>query len=74
MNGDDQMVLEVIEQNEPAGRLYEKYGFQIVRRLIGLLRNDAIEAEAADLQELDLREMGRLISQWGLSDLPWQCC
>jgi GNAT superfamily N-acetyltransferase len=24
------------------------------------------------LQEIDLREMGRLISQYGLSDLPWQ--
>jgi len=69
---DREMVLEVIEQNEPAVKLYEKHGFQIIRRLIGLLRNDAIEEEAGDLQELDLREMGRLISQYGLSDLPWQ--
>jgi hypothetical protein len=30
------------------------------------------ESERNDLQEIDLREMSRLISQYGLSDLPWQ--
>jgi len=67
-----EMVLEVIEQNEPAVRLYQKYGFQIVRRLIGLVHKDESEHETTDLQEMDLRDMGRLILQYGLSDLPWQ--
>ena len=69
-----EMVLEVIEQNEPAVRLYKKSGFQTVRRLIGLTRRgkDAKEDGAGGLQEIDLREAGSLISQYGLSDLPWQ--
>ena len=67
-----EMSLEVIEQNNPAVMLYQKSGFQTVRRLIGLIRKDAEEKELEPLQEFDLREMGRLISQHGLSDLPWQ--
>jgi ribosomal protein S18 acetylase RimI-like enzyme len=70
--GEREMWLEVIEQNEPAVKLYQKYGFQIVRRLIGFIRQDAVEKEKGALQEIDLRAMGRLISQHGLSDLPWQ--
>lgn len=70
--GEREMSLEVIEQNEPAVKLYQKSGFQIVRRLISLIRKDAHEKEKSILQEIDLREMGRLIFQYGLSDLPWQ--
>jgi ribosomal protein S18 acetylase RimI-like enzyme len=33
--GDQSMTLEVIEQNEPAVRLYEKCGFAKMRRLLG---------------------------------------
>ena len=67
-----EMVLEVIEQNEAAVRLYRKCGFQTVRRLIGLICRDAKQDEKNGLIEVDLREMGRLISQYGLPDLPWQ--
>jgi len=70
--GEREMLLEVIEQNEPAVKLYQKSGFQIVRRLISLIRKDGHEKEKSVLQEIDLREIGRLISQHGLSDLPWQ--
>jgi ribosomal protein S18 acetylase RimI-like enzyme len=70
--GDREMVLEVIEQNEPAVRLYRKYGFKSVRRLIGCNRRSAEESEKSDLQEIDLQEMSQLISQHGLPDLPWQ--
>jgi ribosomal protein S18 acetylase RimI-like enzyme len=70
--GEGEMVLEVIEQNEPAVRLYRKHGFQTVRRLVGLSRKDARENERGDLQKIDLGELGRLISQHGLPDLPWQ--
>ncbi|HEX9388240.1 MAG TPA: GNAT family N-acetyltransferase [Anaerolineales bacterium] len=70
--GEHEMSLEVIEQNEPAVKLYQKSGFQRVRRLIGLIRKDANEEKKSILQEIDLREMGRLISQHGLTDLPWQ--
>jgi ribosomal protein S18 acetylase RimI-like enzyme len=67
-----EMVLEVIEQNETAVRVYQRSGFQIVRRLVGFFRKDAEENKADHLREMDLREMGRLVSQHGLSDLPWQ--
>ena len=70
--GEREMWLEVIEQNEPAVKLYQKYSFQTVRRLIGLIRKDAVEEEQSTLQEIDLREMGRLISQHGSTNLPWQ--
>jgi ribosomal protein S18 acetylase RimI-like enzyme len=70
--GEGEMVLEVIEQNEPAVRLYRRCGFQTVRRLIGLSRKDARENGRGDLQKIDLGELGRLISQYGLPDLPWQ--
>lgn len=72
---DREMVLEVIEQNEAAVRLYHRRGFQTVRRLIGFV-NDAKPGDfalrATDLHELDLREVGRLVLQHGLPDLPWQ--
>jgi GNAT superfamily N-acetyltransferase len=70
--GDREMSLEVIEQNEPAVKLYRKSGFQTVRRLIGFLRKEAEKKEKDSLTEIDLREMGRLIAEQGLSDLPWQ--
>lgn len=69
---DHEMVLEVIEQNEYAVRLYQKCGFQNARRLIGLICKDAKESVKKNMEELDLREAGSLISQHGLSDLPWQ--
>ncbi len=67
-----EMVLEVIEQNEAAYYLYKKCGFEIVRRLIGLIRKDAIEHRPGKLQEMDIREVGGLITRHGLADLPWQ--
>ena len=69
---DHAMVLEVIEQNENAVKLYQKCGFQSVRRLIGLIRKDAIEKNKTSLTAIDLREAGSLTAQHGLADLPWQ--
>ncbi len=76
--GELEMVLEVIEQNEPAVALYKRSGFEIVRRLIGFIRiatspDFASEVpNPAPLQEIDLRTAGALISQYGPPDLPWQ--
>jgi len=69
---DHEMVLEVIEQNENAVGLYQKFGFQTIRRLIGFIRKDATEFETGHLHEVDVRGLGQLISQYGLHDLPWQ--
>jgi GNAT superfamily N-acetyltransferase len=74
--GDREFVLEVIEQNEAGVRLYQKLGFESVRRLVGFTydtRSSVTDSQQAPtLDELDLREMGRLILQFGLPDLPWQ--
>jgi ribosomal protein S18 acetylase RimI-like enzyme len=74
--GDREMVLEVIEQNEPAVKLYQNYGFERLRRLVGFNLSgkdaEAKENDPGDLGAIDLRDMGKLISQYGLPDLPWQ--
>ena len=69
---DREMNLEVIEQNEAAVQLYKKAGFQTVRRLIGLQNQNGMETPRVELEEIDLREMGKLVMQYGLPDLPWQ--
>lgn len=70
---DHEMVLEVIEQNEPAVRLYRNEGFAPVRRLVGYIckRESSDEAEG-NLYEIELREMSELISRFGVTALPWQ--
>ena len=70
--GEREMVLEVIEQNAPAVHLYEKCGFEIVRRLVGFLRNEAVEDMESELEEIDIREAANRITQYGLTNLPWQ--
>ena len=72
--GDREMVLEVIEQNEPAVKLYRKHGFESMRRLVGfsLRGREVLRKEGSKLRKIDLDKMGRLISQYGLPDLPWQ--
>lgn len=72
--GEREMVLEVIEQNEPAVKLYQKYGFESVRRLVGYIHKgkDAAKDEKDEMYEFDLHKMGPLISLYGLPDLPWQ--
>lgn len=69
---DHEMLLEVIEQNDAAVRLYKKFGFQSMRRLVGFLRKEAVELEPDHVHEVDVREIGLLIAHYGLPDLPWQ--
>jgi len=69
-----EMVLEVIEQNEPAVKLYRRHGFESVRRLVGYTcrSGDVEEKDKDELHRIDLPEMAALIAQHGLPDLPWQ--
>ncbi|MCC6271363.1 MAG: GNAT family N-acetyltransferase [Microbacteriaceae bacterium] len=70
--GEKEMLLEVIEQNTAGVKLYEKVGFTKVRRLVGYrLENPQVESEE-ELEEIDIRELARLVTYHGLSDLPWQ--
>ncbi len=64
--GDSRMVLEVIEQNVPAVKLYERLGFQRVRRLVGFVGTPA--PESAGLEEVEPLACARLLPE----DLPWQ--
>jgi ribosomal protein S18 acetylase RimI-like enzyme len=70
--GEREMTLEVIEQNLVAVRLYENMGFQVVRRLVGLIHKQGQLKPKIELQEIDPREMGQLVMQYGLPNLPWQ--
>ncbi|MBK9924913.1 MAG: GNAT family N-acetyltransferase [Anaerolineales bacterium] len=70
--GEREMTLEVIEQNTAAVRLYKNMGFRIVRRLVGLVHEEKHSQPRVKLQEIDPREMGQLVMQYGLPDLPWQ--
>jgi len=70
--GEKEMFLEVIEQNAPAVHLYQKFGFETVRRLLGYKIENPQATSEDVLEEIDIREMGRLISLYGLRDLPWQ--
>lgn len=69
--GDRRMELEVIEQNNPAVCLYQNAGFSTLRRLISY-RLDESQGVFVPVEEIDLRVMGRLISSFGISDIPWQ--
>ncbi len=71
--GERAIVLEVIEQNEPAVKLYEACGFKKVRRLIGFTGPGATDAAVPPgLTEVDLREMAGVVLRDGLRNLPWQ--
>jgi ribosomal protein S18 acetylase RimI-like enzyme len=70
--GERAMVLEVIEQNEPAVRLYQRCGFRTLRRLVSYVVSQPAGAADVALEEADLHTVARLVSAHGLPDLPWQ--
>ncbi len=75
--GDKEMLLEVIEQNTAGVKLYEKVGFTKIRRLVGYkldttLAPAAVPGGDVALEEIDIRELARLVTYHGLKDLPWQ--
>lgn len=65
------MYLEVIDRNEPAIRLYEKYGFVKMRRLTGFIAREP-KREAARLIEVEIPVVADLIFHHGYPELPWQ--
>jgi ribosomal protein S18 acetylase RimI-like enzyme len=69
--GDRTLLLEVIEQNTPAVKLYKSLGFRMTRRLVGY-RWEPEEVESGDaLREIDPLELARVASREGEPDLPW---
>lgn len=77
-NGDQTLVLEVIEQNPRAVHLYESCGYRIVRRLMGydFKAGDASRENNPinpTFESVDMIEAARHIAAWEAADLPWQC-
>jgi ribosomal protein S18 acetylase RimI-like enzyme len=71
--GDRAMVLEVIEQNEAAVKLYTACGFKRVRRLVGFVgHGDGDRTAATSLTVVDLRDMAAVVNVEGAPHLPWQ--
>ena len=71
--GDAELLLEVIESNTPARRLYESIGMTSQRRLVGfdLAQPPAGEAAAA-LSEIDTTEFAAVAQAEYEPRLPWQ--
>jgi GNAT superfamily N-acetyltransferase len=71
--GDRRLLLEVIDTNEPAVRLYRSLGFEPRRRLIGYRRPAAAGSPTAvaDLVEIDPLSIARRLAEEGPADLPW---
>jgi len=67
--GDWKMRLEVFEANAPARALYERSGFQLVRRLVGY-DGQKLQPHAAALEELDPASFSQLLPPDDA--LPWQ--
>lgn len=70
--GERVMVLEVIEQNTPAVRLYQGCGFRVQRRLVSYVASQFQGVADDELEEVDLYQVARLVTAYGLPDLPWQ--
>jgi ribosomal protein S18 acetylase RimI-like enzyme len=66
------MVLEVIEQNLAALKLYQSFGFEIERRLAGFRIEKPQGASDKNLEEVDIRQIARLLSNEAPENLPWQ--
>jgi ribosomal protein S18 acetylase RimI-like enzyme len=68
------ILLEVVEGNDSAVRLYRELGFQVERRLVGYqmrCRND-LELTGDELREMDPRELGKILEYEAPPDTPWQ--
>ena len=70
--GDHRMELEVIEKNQPAIQLYKRCGFKILRRLRSYRLDPAPPGELQDLEEMDVLKAARMVTAFGLADVPWQ--
>jgi hypothetical protein len=67
------MVLEVIEQNEPAVRLYRKHGFESVRRLCGWrIRGTIKPPRSGSVERVEREEVVAALEASRAQDLPWQ--
>jgi GNAT superfamily N-acetyltransferase len=72
--GDRSMLLEVFVVNEPARRLYERFGFRNERELFTFRRLPILKsppANRSELQETNPAEVARLVMLEGEPNRPW---
>lgn len=65
------LVLEVIGENQPAIRIYQKAGFEITRKLIGFEGKELKGETCTKVQECDPRLAAHTLMQFQ-PNLPWQ--
>jgi ribosomal protein S18 acetylase RimI-like enzyme len=72
--GDRRMVLEVIEQNAAAVRLYESAGFRRKRRLVGFVASPATGGRGGtEVTEVSLRDVAGAVRRLDAEvEWPWQ--
>jgi GNAT superfamily N-acetyltransferase len=71
--GDQAMVLEVIEQNPPAVKLYASHGFLSLGRLSGWRQKPGMRVAVAEsFGEINVLEAARFPANPDYPDLPWQ--
>ncbi|MBA3425964.1 MAG: GNAT family N-acetyltransferase [Rubrobacteraceae bacterium] len=68
--GEKTMLLEVIEQNTPAVKLYRRLGFDTLRRLVGYRLTNPDGSEE-DIEEMDVLEFSRVEASEGEDGLTW---
>jgi ribosomal protein S18 acetylase RimI-like enzyme len=69
---DREFVLETIEQNAPAVRLYQTAGFVRMRRLTGYTAQTLEGFADPALEQIDPASVGKAVADWGVDNLPWQ--
>jgi ribosomal protein S18 acetylase RimI-like enzyme len=73
--GDRTLLLEVIEQNTPAVKLYKSLGFRMARRLVGYRWDPVpLKGPAGALREIDPLQLARVVVREGEPELPWMLC
>jgi ribosomal protein S18 acetylase RimI-like enzyme len=72
LRNDVHMELEVISQNEHAIKLYEKYGFKKLRRLVGFVCADPQSSSTSVPEPCEIAAVAALVSAHSLPHLPWQ--
>lgn len=70
--GDHTYILEVIEQNVNAVKLYIGMGFEVMERLMGYKTSTLEAAPDSALEQVDLTEVARIVTWYGSPTLPWQ--
>jgi ribosomal protein S18 acetylase RimI-like enzyme len=70
--GEKSMVLEVLDQNTTAFRLYKAVAFRPLRQLVSYTGFQTSEGKTDTLEEVDLGEVAQRVSAYGLEHLPWQ--